>query len=249
MKNQNIKRLYFDIETSPNIGFFWNAGYKQSNPYSHIIKERAIICICYKWSHEKTVGALTWDKDQDDKSMLEKFLKILNTADEIITQNGDKFDMPWLRTRCLYHGIPMFPKYNTLDTFKKAKSGFRFNSNALDYMGSFLKLGTKDKMSFEDWKKIMLNKDKSSLDKMVKYCKQDVLLLEKVYNKMANYITHNVHHGVIKGNDKCSCPECGSSDTKLSKTRVNATGSKVYQLQCSKCGKYHSVSETTYNKK
>jgi hypothetical protein len=25
-----IKRLFFDIETSPNIGFFWTAGYKQN---------------------------------------------------------------------------------------------------------------------------------------------------------------------------------------------------------------------------
>ena len=46
-----IKRLFFDIETAPNIGLFWEAGYKKTNNPDNIIKERVIICICYKWEH------------------------------------------------------------------------------------------------------------------------------------------------------------------------------------------------------
>jgi hypothetical protein len=65
------KRLYFDIETSPNIGLFWSAGYKQKIDYSNIIKERAIICICYKWEDEKQVHSLNWDKNQSDKKLLQ----------------------------------------------------------------------------------------------------------------------------------------------------------------------------------
>ena len=64
------KRLFFDIETSPNIGFFWQAGYKKNIDYSNIIKERAIICICYKWEGEKEVGYLHWDAKQCDKCYL-----------------------------------------------------------------------------------------------------------------------------------------------------------------------------------
>ena len=45
----SFKRLYLDIETSPNIGMFWESGYKKNISYDNIIKERAIICICYKW--------------------------------------------------------------------------------------------------------------------------------------------------------------------------------------------------------
>jgi hypothetical protein len=69
-----IKRLFFDIETSPNIGLFWTAGYKQTISPDNIIKERAIICICYKWAGEKEVYSLTWDSKQDDKKILEKFI-------------------------------------------------------------------------------------------------------------------------------------------------------------------------------
>ena len=132
------KRLFFDIETSPNIGFFWSAGYKLNVPYSNIIKERAIICICYKWAGDDKVYSLTWDNNQDDKKMLEKFIEVANDATELVGHNGDKFDLPWVRTRCLYHKIPVFPNYTTVDTLKQARSKFRFNSNKLDYIAQFL---------------------------------------------------------------------------------------------------------------
>ncbi len=249
MHNQNIKRLYFDIETSPNIGLFWEAGYKKNIPYENIIKERAIICICYKWAGEKKVHSLTWDANQNDKTMLQAFIKVANEADELVAQNGDKFDLPWIRTRCLFHRISMFPSYTTLDTLKKARSGFKFNSNTLNYMASFLGLGHKSDMCFNDWKQIVLNKDKKSLDKMVKYCMKDVTLLEDVYKEMSTYITSKTHHGMINGGGKCSCPECGSNKMVQSKVRLTATGMKRIQLQCKSCGKYHTVSESTFDKK
>jgi len=55
MLKSKRKRLFFDIETSPNVGFFWSAGYKLNVTADSIIQERAIICICYKWEDEKEV--------------------------------------------------------------------------------------------------------------------------------------------------------------------------------------------------
>ena len=42
-----IKRLFFDIETSPNIVFAWRIGYNLSLQTHDIIEERKIICISY----------------------------------------------------------------------------------------------------------------------------------------------------------------------------------------------------------
>jgi uncharacterized protein YprB with RNaseH-like and TPR domain len=241
-----IKRLFFDIETSPNIGMFWSAGYKQSIGYDNIIKERAIICISYKWAGDKTVHALTWDKEQNDKTLLEKFMKVADTADELVAHNGDRFDLPWIRTRCLYHRIPIFPVYTTLDTLKGARSKFRFNSNKLDYIAQFLNIGAKIHTDYGLWKGIVLNNSRKDLQKMVVYCKNDVVILEKVYNEMSPYLPAKVHHGVANGSSKCSCSNCGSEDTIIRKRRIMASGSKVIQLQCKKCGKYTSVSESVY---
>ena len=115
MVKSKRKRLYFDLESSPNIGFFWSAGYKLNISTESIIKERAIICICYKWEDEKEVHYLHWDSKQNDKTMLKKFVEVANTASELVGHNGDKFDLPWVRTRCLFHGIHSFPTRRSSD--------------------------------------------------------------------------------------------------------------------------------------
>jgi DNA polymerase elongation subunit (family B) len=244
-----IKRLFFDIETSPNIGLFWTAGFKLNITPESIIKERAIICICYKWAGEDEVYSLTWDNNQNDKKLLEKFIKVANDADELIGHNGDRFDLPWIRTRCLFHRIPVFPSYTTLDTLKYARSKFKFNSNKLDYIAQFLGLGKKIHTGYDLWKKIVLDKNKEALEEMVTYCKGDVNLLEKVYTEMANYIPARIHHGVLLGSSTKSCPECGSEEMKFSRKRISALGTMRVQLQCKKCGKYHTISEKQYEAK
>jgi DNA polymerase elongation subunit (family B) len=244
---KKIKRLFFDIETSPNIGLFWTSGYKLNIGPESIIKERAIICVCYKWEGEKEIYSLTWDGNQNDKKLLEKFIKVVNEADEIVGHNGDRFDLPWIRTRCLYHRIPVFPTYTTLDTLKNARSKFKFNSNKLDYIAKFLGIGQKIHTGYDLWKKIVLEKDKKALDEMVRYCKGDVNLLEKVYKELSTYIPAKTHHGVLKGHSSLSCPECGSNFMTFSKKRISALGTARIQLQCKDCGKYHTVSEATYS--
>ena len=233
------KRLFFDCEVSSNIAMVWQPGTKVSIGVDSIIKERAIICICYKWEGEKKCHALTWDAKQCDKKMLEKFVKIANEADEIIGHNGDRFDMAWVRTRCLYHNVPMFPKYVTIDTLKVARSKFKFNSNKLNYIAKFLGIGQKIHTDLDLWKNIMLNRDKAALDKMVKYCKNDVILLEKVFSHLNTHIEPKTHYGVIHQQDRGSCPECGSHELIIQQTKYTAAGRKILVLQCKTCHKFH----------
>jgi len=239
----NRKRLFFDIETSPNIGLFWEAGYKKNIDYSNIIKERAIICICYKWEDSKEVGFLTWDSKQCDKKMLQKFIGVANTADELVGHNGDKFDLAWIRTRCLFHRIDMFPTYTTIDTLKVSRNKFRFNSNKLDYIAKYLGMGEKIKTEFALWKAIVLNKDKDAMTKMVKYCQQDVKLLENVYKELSLHISPKTHYGVIFGGDRSCCPECGSEDLVRAGLRYSATGVKKVQVKCKTCNKMHTKTD------
>jgi len=237
------KRLYFDIEVSANVGLFWQSGYKLQIGTENIIKERAVICICYKWEEDKDVYYLHWDRKQDDKKLLQEFIKVANEADELVGHNGDKFDLAWIRTRCLLHRIEMFPQYNTIDTLKIARSKFRFNSNRLDYIGKFLGLGQKIHTDFNLWKDIMLNNDKEALDKMIDYCIQDVVLLEKVHKELNNHIPAKTHYGVIFGEGRGSCPECGSDDIVKNNKRVSASGLVKIQYKCKTCNKMHSKTD------
>lgn len=245
-----IKRLFFDIETSPNIGFFWDAGYRKTISYDNIIKERAIICICWKWAGEKKTYSLQWDESQDDKRVLLDFMEVLNEADEAIGHNGDNFDLKWIRTRCLFHRIPAFPQYTTLDTLKKSRRFFRFNSNRLDYIGKFLGLeGKEDTGGFGLWWEICVNNCKKSMDKMIKYCKRDVVLLEEVFNQIQPYITHNTHHGVLHGEYAYSCPNCGSNDSKVHMTRTTKMGTVRRSMVCKDCRQMFTLSNRAYLQK
>jgi len=247
----NKKRLFFDIETSFNIGFFWRSGWKERIPPENIIQERAIICISWKWEGEDQVHHLTWDRNQCDKKMLLKFMKVLAKADQSIAHNGDRFDIKWLRTRCLYHRIPAFPVYQTIDTLKLSKSGFNFNSNKLDYIAKFLKVGEKMATGGIDlWKNIVLNNDEEALETMVEYCDQDVIVLEAVYNELKPYTMPKFNFAVLAGGDKFECPECGATNVKVKKRYVTVMGTPRINLCCKdhRCNTNYVVNNATYMK-
>ena len=43
------------------------------------------------------------------------------------------------------------------------------------------------------------------------------------------------------------CPECGG-DTTIDKRRILASGTRMVQLKCRECGKYHTINEKKLNK-
>lgn len=239
--------LFVDIETSPCVGYFWRPGYNLTISHDNIVEESKIICISYKWQGEEEVSTLTWDKAQNDRAMLVKFGKVLKKADRAIAHNGDRFDLPWIRTRCLFHRIPFQADVMTLDTLKKARGGFKFNSNRLDYLGKFMGVGRKEETGgFGLWKDVM-NGDKEALAKMVHYCEQDVQLLERVYDVMIEYLKPVTHTAVNLGGYRHECPYCSSEDTKRNK-RIPATaaGTPKVELKCNTCRRYWTMSEATY---
>jgi DNA polymerase elongation subunit (family B) len=230
------RRLFLDVETSPLQVFVWSLNDKANSYISHksIIKDRGIICICWKWAGEEKIESLTWNKSQNDKAMLKKFVTVMDSATEICAHNLDRFDLPWLRGRCLIHGIPMAPTYPTVDTLKKARAKFRLPSNRLDYLGGALVGEQKIATGFGLWRDIVLDKSETAMRKMVDYCKQDVALLEKVYDKMAPYI-----EPVTSVADyTCDCPECGNPRYYVKGYRTRKTGSVWVQLLCKECPKW-----------
>lgn len=244
-----MKRLYVDIETSPLIAYTWRIGHNINLDHNNIIRDPSIICICYKWE-DKEVEAMTWDREQCDRSMLERFVKVLMKADEVIAHNGDRFDLPWIRTRCAFHRIDIPAVLPSVDTLKQARRGFRFPSNRLDYLGKYMGLGRKvDTGGFGLWRDVMDGKRKALSD-MVSYCKQDVQLLQEVHRSLYGYAKPTTHIGVMESGYKHHCPYCGNEETKSNGHKsVSAAGIRKIQVKCigdSGCGKTWMMSEITY---
>jgi hypothetical protein len=241
----STKRLIWDIETSPNVALTWRVGYKISINHENLIQERAIICICYKWEGEKKVHHLEWDKGCD-KKMVEEFLEVAKEADELIAHNGDKFDIKWLNTRILLHDLEPAPIWKTVDTLAIARRRFNFNSNRLDYLGQFLLGHGKIQTDFGMWRSICLDHCPKAMKKMVRYCKEDVRLLEKVWHRLQPFHTPKSHVGVMGGQDKWTCPWTGSKNVIKSKTRTTSAGTVQHQMQSKEKGGYYTISDTAY---
>lgn len=246
MKPPKLRRLFFDIETSPNVVLSWRVGYKIAINYDNLLKERAIICIGYKWGHEKSAHVLAWDKKQSDKAMLAEFIPILAKADEAVGHNVDRFDLPWVKTRCVFHGLPPLPPVKTADTLQWARRQMLFNSNRLDYIASYLGLGAKIKTEFNLWKAILLDDDRAALERMKRYCAQDVVLLEKVWEKLSVIVPAKTHAGVCEGHENWSCAGCASEDVKKTRRYVTARGVTQHQMHCNDCGRYYNVSQRAW---
>lgn len=247
-KRVPIKRLFFDIETSYyvlNIKAWQLKNFQRYFNPDDIVREKEIICISYKWQYEDKVHSLDWRKGE--KQMLKEFVKVIGEADEIIGHNGDKFDIKFLRTRCLYHGVLMFPNYRTLDTLKKARGSFLFASNKLDYLGKFTRIGGKQEHDgMELWEDVVEKKSKKRLKEMVRYCERDVAMLEDLYFVMSPFITHNNNFAVLTGGNKWDCPDCGDKNVEMHHTYTTAMGIIRRQMKCNKCKKQYKISNKNY---
>ena len=81
------------------------------------------------------------------------------------------------------------------------------------------------------------------MEKMIKYCKKDVILLEKVFKELRSHMVSKTHYGVVFGEDRGTCPECGSDDLIRNNKVVTATGLTRIQYKCKTCNLFHSKTD------
>jgi DNA polymerase elongation subunit (family B) len=213
---------------------------------SNIVEERSIICACWKWEGEKAIHAATWDKKHNPTPVLHGIVEALTDADECVAHNGDRFDLPWIRAMCLKHGVQCPPSFKTTDTLKLARKYFNLNSNRLDYLAKFLGVGGKIKTDFDLWRAIALRDDAKAMAKMVRYCKNDVAILEKVHHALIPYTPAVHNHAVLNHGEKSDCPECGDAWPRMHDRRVTVRGTVSYVMRCTKCGKSFMICERVF---
>lgn len=246
MKQIEPKVLILDIETSfleLKIRTFSLYG---NDVISHkdIHQDWYIHCIGYKWLGEKKSFVTSthdnrkqFKKDfTNDKEVISKFYAVLKGADLVIGHNLDAFDLKKLNTRFIKHGLDPIIMPPSVDTLKMARKFFKFTSNRLDYIADFLVGDKKMKTETGLWQKAFEG-DYSATKKMAEYCKQDIVITEKVYNKLKNHMHNHPSVAKIMGfNDKknAMCPVCGSKDNKLDGTQ-NLRNGKFQYHKCKAC--------------
>lgn len=234
------KILLFDIETSPNLGYVWG---KYEQDVISYTKEWYMLSFAYKWLGEKKTYAYAlpdfkgYKKDKtNDYELVKKLHELMNEADIIIGHNCDQFDIRKTNARFIAHGLTPPSPYKTVDTKKVAKRYFHFNSNKLDDLGRYLKLGQKlSTGGFDLWLGCMGGNPKA-WKTMVEYNKQDVILLEEVYNTLLPWISNHPNVNVIDENE-FGCTNCGSEHLQKRGIGFNSV-TKYQRYVCVDCGKW-----------
>ncbi len=230
--------VYLDIETAPNLGYVW--GKWEQN----VLENKSdwyIISIAWKWAHENEVHTLALNDSngyvpgsEDDSFLVRRLWDIFDKADIIIAHNGDGFDIPKIKTRFIIQGFAPPSPFKTVDTLKIARNQFKFDSNKLDDLGAYLKIGRKlPHTGFHLWKGCIVEGSEDSWTKMKQYNGHDVELLEKVYQLMRAWLP--THPNVNKG--ESACPTCSSVSVQKRGFSYTALRKKQ-RLQCTDCKRW-----------
>lgn len=245
------KIIVWDIETSHMVVRNWSLWDKYTS-HDNIVEDWYIICAAYKELGKKKVSATSVLDDpsrfklnpRDDYEVVAHMHKVLTEADAVIHHFGDAFDIKKFNARAIHHGLGPIPNIVQIDTVKIAKSKFKFTSNKLDYLGEYLGVGRKIPTDNSLWVRCAAG-ERKAIKEMVKYNKQDVLLLEDVYEILKPYAPAklNLNHF---SSDRV-CPTCGSQHLSVHKHRLTRAG-KMIQMQCQSCGGYSSYPESKTGK-
>lgn len=241
-----MKILLLDIETAPNTAHVWGL-WQQNVGLTQLMESSYVLCWSAKWYGDKTIY-FDSVKKSTPKKMLQRIHKMLGEADAVVHYNGTKFDIPTLNKEFLLYGMTPPAPYKQIDLLRVARGQFKFPSNKLDYVAQALGLGKKVKhIGHELWVQCMANVS-SAWKMMEAYNKQDVVLLEKVYDKLKPWIKTHANHAVYS--ETTCCTNCGG--TKYQARGYSYTTSSKYQrYQCTDCGtwfKSTTAVKTDYEK-
>lgn len=226
------KLLLLDIETKPTSAYVWRSYGEQNIGTDQIIEPGSIICVGAKFVGEKETFLFS-DWEHGHVEMLLAIHEMMSFADAIITYNGERFDLRLLQGEFLLHGLGPTPPCTSIDCLKAVRK-FGFFQNKLAFIGPLLVGSSKISTGgFSLWTQVMEGEPKAQL-KMAKYCKQDVILLEKLYLKIRPFILNHPHLGKV-GNNQCGA--CGSTHVQSRGSR-RTKAFKIQRLQCQACGSW-----------
>lgn len=143
-----------------------------------------LVCACIKFGDEDGVRTVTVPKFANEKVALVKITEWIHETDILVTWYGKMFDIPFLNSRLMHHGMLPLPRKMHKDLCFESKSKFRFRGNRLDNISKDLKTKlAKFDVPASQWI-LAAEGHKGAIADIVKHCQLDVLLTEEVLGRM-----------------------------------------------------------------
>lgn len=224
------KIIAWDIETtnlSANFGYILCLGWKViGENKTHLIKINEFDL---------------FKKDPtNDKEVVAAAREILTDCDAWVTWYGSRFDEPFVNSRLLFHNLPPLPPMASahIDGWRIAKYKMKLNSNRLASVSQFVGVEEKTPLSGPHWIKAMAG-DSKSQKYVFTHCKQDVRVLEQVYEKIKVLHTGHINVNLNNPGNGLNCPRCGASSLERRGHRWSQVA-KIQRFFCKKCSAWSS---------
>ena len=153
---------------------------------------------CIKPRGGKVVGAVITREelmsDNQDARIVEQLVDEMNKYDVIMTYYGTRFDIPFIRTRALYHGtqFPMYRQKSHKDLYYVVRSKLKLQRSSLMAATEFFGIAGKTRVRPEYWQKARWG-DAKSLKYIYDHNVADVAILERLHRKIEDYAAPTVN--------------------------------------------------------
>lgn len=238
IKDVNMPRmLVLDIETAPIKAWVWSRWKNNIYP-DQLLGDWFMLTWAAKWIGEDKVyaDAITSHevREENDKRICENLWPLLNEADFVITHNGDKFDLKRIKARFLVNGLRPVTPYKSIDTKKMIAGQLGFSSNKLDELAKVFNFDGKHETDFQLWADAMEG-DEAAINRMDLYCRNDVVILEKVYLKVRPFIYNHPNITINMISTSPRCTSCGSDKIYPEGEYLTQVNSFI-TYRCEDCG-------------
>ncbi len=179
----HISTLVLDIETSD------------------LAADRGVALVaCYESSAEPgkvhtmrndVIAAKDWKRGVrgNDKQLVKDICAVIRDHDIIVAHNGVRFDIPFLRTRCLRWGLKPLKEPKCVDPLQIAWRKFKLRSNRLGALSDHLGISDrKTPLDLSVWADAILNGSRASMDLIVEHCVADIKVLSGVLRHVKPFI-------------------------------------------------------------
>lgn len=172
----------------------------------------------------------------NDRDVVRRIAEDVSDADAWVTWYGKYFDVPFLNSRLIFHGLKPLPNIPNIDGWAIAKYKLKLNSNRLQSVRDFLGLPTdKTKVAGPIWL-AAISGDKKAMKYIVDHCWADVEVLEEAYDRIKPLQTTPLFNKAVAEGHK-GCAICGAEARKLIAHGYGFTNSNRYpRFQCASCG-------------
>lgn len=124
-----------------------------------------------------------------DKDLCIQFLEDINEFDRIIGYYSSRYDVPFLRTRCLHWnlGFPPFGSLFHTDAYYTVRGKLKLHRNRLEVACDILDIPSKGhRLTPVVWQRAQ-TADQKSIDYVLAHNVEDVVSLELLWNRLSSF--------------------------------------------------------------